>query len=228
MANLKYWSDRELDKLKSMPVEKRLEYIWDYYKLWIIGILSTVILVTWSAVHFLTTPGDNWFYACFANTYADLGSDSPFCQGFAEYAGFDLGEKNIIFNAECYCDPTKGTYGNRYYETLVAMMDSGTLDVVVMEQEQLKAIGATGRLLDLEDERLGDFADWWADRLVYVEPEAEGYEKELVPIGVDLQGTILVGPYRAYPDGAVLGISAYAPHYDEVERFLQYIMEAES
>lgn len=225
MGRFQQWFSAEREKLQKLSPREKAGYIWDYYKLWIIGILSAAVLVTAAAVHLQNTLGENWFYACFGNTYANIGSDSSFCRGFASYAGYDLGEKNLIFNAQCYCKPSESTYGNSYYEMLIAYLDSGTLDVLVMEEEDLLAIGASGRLLDLEDERATNLLERYQDRLVYCEPFREDYGKDLVPVGIDLSGTALVGEYRAYPEGCVLGISAVAPHLDQVEVFLSYLFE---
>lgn len=225
MGRFQQWFLGEKEKLRTLSPGDKVGYIWDYYKLWIIGVLSAVILATAAAVHLHNTLAENWFYACFANTYADLGSDSTFCKDYARYAGYDLSEKNLQFNAQCYCKPSENTYGNSYYETLITLMDSGTLDVLIMEEEDVLAIGSSGRLLDLEDERLSSVLEHYQDRLVYCEPFKEGYGKELVPVGIDLSGTALVGEYRAYPEGCVLGISAIAPHLDQVEVFLTYLFE---
>lgn len=226
MERFRTWLASEREKVKALPGNERWGYIWSYYKLWMIGILSAAVLLGYGTVHFLTTPGDSWFYACFANTYADVGSDSAFCQGFARYAGYDLREKSLTFDAQCYCTPGENNYGNPYYESLVTMLDSGTLDVLVMEEEDLTAIGSTGRLLDLEDERLDGLAERWKERLVYCIPEeGTGYDKEQVAVGIDLGGTALVGSGSAYPDGAVLGVGALSSRYDQVELFLGYLLE---
>lgn len=225
MGRLRQWFFTEREKLRRLSPREKADYIWDYYKLWIIGILSAVVLVTAAVVHLHNTLAENWFYACFGNTYADIGSDSSFCRAFASYAGYDLREKNLVFNAQCYCKPSENTYGNSYYEALITYLDSETLDVLVMEEEDLLAIGASGRLLDLKDERVAHLLERYQDRLVYCEPFREDYGKELVPVGIDLSGTPLVGEYRAYPEGGVLGISAVAPHLDQVEVFLTYLFE---
>lgn len=225
MSRFQQWYSEEREKLQGLSPGDRASYIWDYYKLWIIGVLAVVILAAAAAVHLHNTLGDNWFYACFANTYGDIGSDSSFCRDFARYAGYDLGEKNLQFNAQCYCKPSESTYGNSYYEALIAYMDSGTLDVLIMEEADLLAIGSSGRLLDLEDARVSGLLERYGDRLVYCEPFREDYGKELVPVGIDLSGTSLVGEYRAYPEGCVLGISAMAPHLDQVGVFLRYLFE---
>lgn len=202
-------------------------YIWEYYRLWIIGITAAVLFLGWMALRLLTTPTDNWFFACFCNTYAPLGNGSLFQNGFVRYAGYDLDEKGIEFSAALYCDPAAQPIGNTYYETLISYLDSAAADVVVMERDGIEALGATGRLMDLEDERLAGLAERWADRLVWVAPQDESYGKQQVAVGIDLTGSMLVGDYCAYPEGAVLGISAQAPHPDQAERFLHYLLEEE-
>lgn len=178
------------------------------------------------AVHYVTTPGESWFYACFSNTYADIGTGSDFYRDFARYAGYDLRERTMTFNAQNYCDPTRATFGDTYYQTLVALLDGGVLDVLVMEEDKLAAIGASGRLVDLSSTALmGDFAKRWQERLVYCQPYDETYSDAPVPVGIDLSGTALVGEYRAYADSAVLGISAHAPHMEQAEVFLNYLFE---
>ena len=221
MGFWKQWFGRERGKISEMSLRDLGWYVWTYYRIWIAGIVGVLGVAIFLLVRLITVPGENYFFACFPNTYANLGQGSAFYEDFAEYAGYDLKEKNLEFNTSIYCKPSNGS-GSTYYRTLISFLDSGALDVLVMEREDIETIGEVGRLLDLEDERMGDFTERWADRLVYVEPIGD-YEKDWVPVGVDLAGSKLVDEYRAYPDGAVLGVSAQAGHLDQVEIFLNYI-----
>ena len=225
MNRLHRWWTAEMHKIKDLSLQQRVIYIWSYYKLWIISILSVIFLLSWGIHHYITTNSDNWFFACFANTHADLGDGSEFWKDFASYAGYDLNEKNLVFNDQCYFDPEGKTAGNQYYQMLIAYMESGTLDVLIMEEDRLQAIGAAGRLMDLENEQVRTICERYQDRLVYCKPLEEDYGKEYVPIGIDLSGTILTGADKAYVEGAVLGINALAPHPEQVEIFLSYLFE---
>ena len=40
---------KELDKISALPMKQRLQYIWDYYWLWIIGIGFIVSAITTTA-----------------------------------------------------------------------------------------------------------------------------------------------------------------------------------
>ncbi len=220
MKRIRQWWTEERAKVKNLPSEKRMPYIWSYYRLWIIGILVFAFVLVWGVHHYFTTEPDYWFFACFANTRADIGDGSEFWQDYADYAGYDLAEKNLEFNAQVFVDPAGYTAGNQYYQLLIAYLDSGTLDVLVMGREDLQAMGRSGRLMDLEDPRMQAILEQYQDRLIWAEPLDEEYGKDLVPVGIDLSGSILD---EAYPEGAALGINAKVPHPAEVETFLSYL-----
>ena len=150
---LSKWWKTEREKISGIPgTSKKIGYIWEYYKLWIIGIVFGVWFVTFAVRQYTTTLRDYWCFMVFANTYADAGDYSQLWEDYVEYAGFDLTEKAVRFNADSYFDYLKGVTGNSYFEAFVAYADSGTLDAVVMGRDSLTALGKTGRLLDLNSE----------------------------------------------------------------------------
>ncbi|MDE7310987.1 MAG: hypothetical protein K2N87_05095 [Eubacterium sp.] len=217
----------EKKKTAGLDFRKKMEYIWQYYKLWIIGVVCAVALLSYLAVHFLYTPRENWFYGVFANTYADVGEHSRFWDGFVEYAHLDVKEKNVIFNNNCFFDPAKDSY-NQYYNAFVAYVDSKTMDIVTMETEDLQALGEKGRLMDLSNQEIaGSLAEKYADRLVYALPKDEEYSTEPIPVGIDLSDTCLVTEFHLYGESCALGVSSLAPHLDKIELFLEYVLNWE-
>ena len=219
------WRREEGAKWAVLSWRQRFQYIWDYYRLWILGALCALSLLAYGAAFLRDAGRDNWFCACFANTYGELGEGSAFRDEFARYAGYDLGEKNLVFHARIYCDPTRENYVNEYYRLLIALLDSGTLDVLVMERDRLSALGSAGRLMDLEDSRTRALYDAYRDRLVWCVPRDEAHGREAVAVGIDLAGSRLVGEGRAYPADAALGVSALSPHPDQAEVFLRFLFE---
>lgn len=203
----------------------KAEYIWQYYKLWIIGIVCGVSLLGYIFYQVNTALSENWFYITFTNTYAEVGSGSDLWEDFVEYADFDLTEKNVIFNNTSYFDYAQNRgVGNDYYNVFVSYTDSGTLDCVTMEEDSLAALGASGRLLDLNREECASIVEKYGDRLVYCEPYDEDYSDDLVPVGIDVSDTCLMTEYQLYEDSCVIGIGAQTQHLDAVELFLDYII----
>lgn len=223
-TDLKAYLLNEKKKIKDLDARRKWEYIWQYYKLWIIGIVCAVIAIIYFTVHFFVMPRDNWFYGVFANTYADVGEHSDLWEGFVAYAGLDVKEKNVVFNNNCYFDPGKKGY-NQYFNAFVAYVDSGTMDIVTMEVGHLKTLGKKGRLMDLSNQEIaGVLAEKYADRLIYATPDNAEYSTQPIPIGIDLSDTCLVTEYHLYEDSCALGISSLAPHLDQVEQFLDYVI----
>lgn len=223
---LRNWFQTEMEKLRSMNGRQIAEYIWQYYKLWIVGIVGGLCIGVYLLTLSLSTPNENWLYVCFANVPPGtvLQEEGPMHQAYADYAGFDLEKKNLIFDLNCYCNPSEKTYGNNYYSKLVALIDGGILDLLVMEEADLKAMGATGRLMDLQGESFCVSSEW-EDRLIYCEPEDSDYAKDLVPVAVDLTGSFLTAPDGPYPDGCAVALGAYSSHPEQLELFLTYFLE---
>lgn len=227
MSWLKGYLSTEKEKLSRLHGREKGEYIWQYYKLWIIGAVVLVWAAGFFCYRFLFTPNDNWFFAVFTNTYAEVGNGSELWNGFVEYSGYDTREKNVEFNNASYFDYTQnGGFGNTYYEAFVAYADSGTLDAVTMEKDQLVALGASGRLKDLNREECAALREKYGDRLVYTQPYDEDYSTQPVPVGIDVSDSILMTRYQIYSgDSCVLGIGAESSHLEAVETFLDYIFE---
>lgn len=230
MERLKAYFAKEKEKLHNLPTfQAKVEYIWQYYYLWIIGILAAVSIVGYVIYRYNTALKENWFFITFTNTYADVGNGSELWDGYVDYTGFDTKVKNVEFNNLSYFDcATDNASGNEYYEVFVAHVEAGTLDAVTMEKESLEALGSSGRLIDLNDEKCASIMEKYGDRLVYCEPYDEEYSDEPVPVGIDISDSILMTKYNIYPDSCVLGIGAYAGHLDAVEQFLDYIFTKEA
>lgn len=224
---LKSYFSREKEKIQNIETFRgKVEYIWQYYYLWIIGIVSAVLIIGSVIYHYNTALKENWFFITFTNTYAEVGNKTRLWDGYVEYTGYDTTVKNVEFNDTSYFDcATNNGAGNEYYEVFVAHVEAGTLDAVTMEKESLEALGASGRLMDLNDERCASIMEKYGDRLVYCEPYDEDYALDQVPVGIDISDSILMTEYNIYPDSCVLGIGSYAQHIDAVEQFLDYIFE---
>ena len=227
MDRIAAWARAERAKLRGMSLRGKLSYIVTYY--WVQLALIVFLLAFGLYLHSQMSVqlAENHFAACFANTIAELGPDSDFGRGFARYAGYDLKQKNLVLMDECWCHPGEASaFNNTYYNLLVTYLDSGTLDVLVMPEADLAAVGQSGRLMDLRDERTAALFDAWQDRLIWVVPNAQSdYSDAPVPVGIDLSGTPLVGENAPYGESAVLGVSALAPRPEQAEVFLKYLFE---
>lgn len=220
------WRKAEKDKILRIPgTGKKIEYIWEYYKFWIIGAVFLIWLVTFAVRQYTTSLRDYWCYMIFANTYADAGDHSDLWEDYVEYAGFDLTEKAVRFDANSYFDYLKGVTGNSYFEAFVAYADSGTLDAIVMGRDSLTALGKTGRLLDLESDACSSIRAKYGDRFLYAVPLDKEYSTGEVPVGIDISDSRLVTEYGIYSEPCAIGIGALSDNVESVERFLDFLFK---
>ena len=227
MRTLPQWYRDEREKLRGYGLRARLKYIWQYYRLWIIGIAFAVGFVGYAVWNYVTVPGNIHFYGIFSNTYAQLGKGSDFYNGFVEAAGYDLKTGVVEIDCANYCKPSGRVIGNNYYEKLISMLDGGVDDVWIAGAEDVIAVGEAGRLMDLNGDAAALIREKYADRFIYCTPLDASYSDKPVPIGIDLAGTALTGEYSAYPEGAVLAVHACTPRPEQVIVFLDYLFAHE-
>ncbi len=221
---LKNLLENEKNRIIKVPKAQRFSYILTYYWLWIAGAAGAVILAVYLLWHAFFTLKENWFYALLVNVTQSDAAVEALKDDFTAYAGYDTSEKNVIVNANSYFDASKsGGTNNNYFQAFAALVESGDLDVVVTNEENLVKVGEAGRLLDLSAEPYAELFSEYESLFIYCTPYDEAYSKEPVPVGIDLSGSDLSEVYGLYTDGAALGIGAYTGRPEEAVRFLHFL-----
>ena len=226
MGRLGDWYKDEKVKVAAMPKKQAAKYIWDYYKIWIISITAILALIIYLIVRFVTRIPDNWLYVVFANTRVEAGTGSPLWKEFEERQGYNLKEKNLVFDDACYFDFLQNeARGNNYFNAFVALVEAGKLDAITMEPDSLAALGQTGRLLDLNADQFAALREKYVDRFIYyTPPEGSGYT-EPIPVGIDISDSILVTKYHLYQEKCALGVGAASSNIEAVGDFLEFVLE---
>ena len=219
------WSE-EKAKIKNLPFKEKIRYIWMYFRIPIVAIVFVLGFGTFLIIRIATNIPDNWLSVTFANTTAQAGTGSQLWEDFTEHTGYDLTQKKVEFNAESYFDYTKNqAKGNVYYNSFVALVDAGEIDAITMEPASLAALGQSGRLLDLNDEKCASIKAKYADRFIYYEPTEDDEEHtDPIPVGIDISDSALVSKYHVYSEGCALGIGASSENIKEVEDFLSFVL----
>lgn len=229
--DIRRWRDSEREKTASLSKRQKLRYIWDYYWLWIIGIGFFVVFGIWFAWRSATAIRENWIGIAFPNAMYEAGNGSGLWQDFVDYMGYDTKEKNVLFEDKLYFDPTYAAgMNNSYYQSFVAMLETGQVDAVCMRREEIEALGKSGRLIDLsfEAQALKGIYDRYKDRLVYSIPYDERYSTDPVPVGIDVSDSILMTQYHIFEQSCVFSISSYSRHIEACAAFLDWILEEEN
>ena len=218
------WWKEERAKLSEMSFKKGVKYIWQYYWIFILGFIGIVWLAVFAVNRLITGVPEYWLYASLANSTVSSANVSRLRDDFAAYTGWDMKEKRIELSTSMYFDYNRNqARGNEYYNTFVALTDSGTLDLITMYPEQLAPLGESGRLLDWNLESCDALREKYADRLIWYQPPEDAEETDPVPVGIDISDSLLVTIYGIYPESAALGIAAGTIRLDAIAEFLEFI-----
>lgn len=217
-------TDEEKEKIKEMDsTRKKIGYIWDYYKFWIIGAVVLVGLIVYFTVVFVTREDKPALDIVLVNNYDDVSEDSKLAQGFVSYVGEENLPGKVEFDNNAFFNLEKNSdYKNSYYMKVVAYLEADTVQAVICQYDNLIGIAKGGRLADLSDERVGDIFEKYKDRIVYYEND----EGENVPVGIDISDGYKAAGLTEYTDEkAYVGLSAYAKDYELAEKFVDYMVE---
>ena len=80
--------------LKNGTKKDRIKYFWEYYR-WHVIVTVCVLVAVGSFIYSNVTRKDTALYAVFLNTYSP-DEENTYSAGFAETAGIDLNEYEII------------------------------------------------------------------------------------------------------------------------------------
>lgn len=219
------WWNEERAKLSEMSFKKAVKYIWQYYWIFILGIVGIIWLAVFAVHRLIAGPPEYRLYASIANSTVGSANVSRLRDDFAAYAGWDGREKRIELSTNMYFDYNRNqARGNEYYNSFIALADSGTLDLITMFPEQLAPLGESGRLLDWNLESCDALREKYADRLIRYQPPEDAKVTDPVPVGIDISDSLLVTKYGIYPESAALGIAAGTTRLDAVGTFIDFIL----
>lgn len=152
-------------KIKMMTPRQKREYIWDYYKHWIIlGVLVAVILV--NVIYTAAFTKEKVLYVTLVNA---TGYESDVFDQFLAAAGFDSEDYAVDINAAFKMDPTNpGTEDAQTLQVLYALFGTGDLDIFGADEVVFDFFAESGGFEDLRDYLSPEFLAENEDRLYKV------------------------------------------------------------
>lgn len=183
------------------PAQKR-EHIWTYYRAHIL-LAAVLVAIAVSSVCRIVTTKEPVLYAAFLNVSAGSQLESALSEDYLVSQGYDPRKHEIYFHTDLYLSgnpsPENAEYAYVSSMKVMATIEAGDLDLVLMNQEAYDLCSGSDYLLDLtelfspEDPRI---APYLTSNLVILEDnslefdlgEAEEYiaVTETVPNALDL------------------------------------------
>lgn len=232
----------EKEKLSRLKGQKKLQYLWDYYKLpFVIACILLYILGYVLYGHFAQK--NNVLYAAFINVAPSDAMTDRLSDGFLLSRGIDLNKNAFYLYTGLYLT---GDEANPYHEytyasriKLVAAIDSETLDIALMDEEAFDAFSQNGYLCNIEEflsegdcGLYQDCRELLRDNIVILEDNAEeaaldnsvSYtaETEGYPMALDISRTPLLKD-AGFTEPVYLGVIKNTPRKEEAVEYIRYL-----
>lgn len=195
----------EREKLKNLKGFKKLEYIWDYYKISILAILFGAIFVG-SYVHGLVSQKDAVLYTTLVNLPSDETLEEKLDTLYIRQIPGNTRKEEVALSTLSNfsgnaLDGMDTQYVMAMQTRLLADLSARRMDVVLMDQAGFEEFAASGYLLELD--ALLDSADPELKNLL------RKYLKEAAVVVSDNQEEVLLNadiPYEETTENQIVGI----------------------
>ena len=146
--------EKEKKKLSRLSFGGKLQYIFDYYKFWILGVVVLIGLV-WSVGSTILHNKPTGFYAMLLNAGGtDLSGQADEAAGaaFAEEAGLDEEKQKIIVDTSATFNPNdQSQFSMAQNAKIAALYQSHDIDAMVADPGVFTYYALNGSFVDLRD-----------------------------------------------------------------------------
>jgi len=228
--------------LSSLKGKKKLQYIWDYYKIPLI-IFCILLYMTGSILYASLTHKNAVLYTAMVNVITGETLTDQLGRGFINASGQNAAKEEVVLYTGLYLtddelnDSHEYTYASRM--KILASIHGQQLDIVLMNREAFEAFSQNGYLCSL-DELLSREAPHLYDRLkddlvngiiILEDNSIDRIFDDTIPydavteehlLGLDLSHSSFF-KQAGFKDTVYLGILSNSPRIDMAIRYLEYL-----
>lgn len=172
---------KEKKKLSRMTWGQKIEYIIEYYKFWILGIVLVVGVLT-SVISTIVSHKPNGFYAMMLNAGSGNETANPeqISKEFGEVAGIDTNQYDVTIDAsESYNPHANSEFTMAMTARISGLFATHGLDVMVEDPTVFYYYVVNGAYTDLREIYQPEDLERYKDRIYYVdEAEIERIHRE--------------------------------------------------
>lgn len=219
---------KERQKIKEIKgIKAKASYIWDYYKIPIVGTIIGIIAVI-SLVRSIRANNYNTsLYVCYVNCISmDLKDNTKILDSMlTDWLGIDGNDNRVDVDGYYQIDPD--TYSEETYtssQKLNVLIVARNSDCYLGDDIFTKAWADAGYLLDLEEALPSELLEKVRDRLVYYTDGETGEERA---VGVDLSDLPFITDVLVFGSTKqpIFSIVTNAPHLDNCITMLEHIID---
>ena len=207
-------------ELKELPPKKRIAYIWEYYKVWIlIGLFAIYSIIT--SIYQYATAKETLLQMIMVNGSISI-DEIIFAEDYLNEAGYPTDDYEIRAST-AKLGLSELTYAEDYnmLQSLIARITSGDIDIFSAPAEVFKPYGTEGYFMDLTTIFTEDELAKYESYLVYTTDEITN---KTYPCAFDLTENKWIKAHNYYTESCHFGILYASSNVEQAKQFFTYIL----
>ena len=152
---------------RELSFERKLEYLWDYYKFHFLGILLLLFLLIGGIFTWQEKSKPDLLNGYLLNTNWGDDTAQELLKDFADKKGYDLDEYNAYFNSSVFIDTAiQDQMSTVAYTKVMTDLDMKEIDFFFCNQEMFDYIGQRETFINLETAMPADLYQRFEKQLV--------------------------------------------------------------
>lgn len=216
---------KEREAIKTAPLNKKIEYIWNYYWVQILIVLGLILTV--AGVFFVVTnKKEPVLTGIYVNCHKEDYVNGELIEDFVAEQEIDLKKQEVYFvtNLSYRLDDgmTSDSTNKQTTQALSIYHESKTIDFVAAQKEIMEELALKNYFADLADvlteEQYAELKPYFISF-----PNSKG---EQVPVLIDMSGSEILkkGFDEEAKDSLAFGVVIEAPHTEMVGNYIEYLM----
>jgi hypothetical protein len=205
----------EKEKLRDMPMKKKLAYLWEYYRVPAFVTIAALALISYTIYTIASPKVDVKFNAIIMENPFDEQVLEDCKADFSEYLKLDPQKEKVDFNSSFYKPETMG-------EILTTYVAAQEIDVIIARESVFATYAYIGYFDRLSDQLPTDLYSSLTNQF-YLSDTQENTEKNAY--GIYLTDTALFKNHSISTDPYVLGIVTNSKHKENGVEFLRYLFQ---
>lgn len=154
---------------RNLSFERKLEYLWDYYKFHLLGIIIVLALMIGSLLIWHENSKPVLLNGYLLNTNWGDEQAQKLLEEYASYGNYPLKEYNAYFNASVFIDTSiKDQMSTVAYTKVMSDLDMKEIDFFFCNQEMFNYFGEKEAFGDLEKSMPANLQERFQDKLISV------------------------------------------------------------
>lgn len=226
--------DQELSKIsfQKLSWNDKLEYLWDYYKFHVLGIIFVLALVIAGIFYLKEDSKTDILNGYLLNSNWGDDKAQELLQEFAAAQGYDLEKGNAYFNSSVYIDvQLQDQMSSVAYTKVMSDLDMKRTDFYFCNEEMFDYFGEKEAFLNLETAVSSELLEKYKERLITTTTyDEDGNVLKTYVAGIDVSDAPVLERMqqdgRIYEDGKIIFSIPYnTVRLERAMEFLDFLFE---